>query len=323
MDIDSRPVVSAASLRCASMIPSKRCVSSRELGWSSLLLDVHSGMTWDQPYSSVPTLDPRIGVSLSGSWMVNFCYRGTWQRDVSEPGTTTLLRLEDDQRFRLGELRNNDCHFAHIYFPLAQLAATVEHLRRPGQRSSVPMFNRVHGKDRAVAQVARALIMAMRQGASELYAETVSAWLATHLLVQSKSYVPWEDDRNAGDITDARLSRVIEFMSVHYGEQLTLERLAAEAGISKYHFTRLFREKVGQTPYRFLSEIRLETAAKMLVTTDLRVGEIASLCGHETVPHFTTAFSARYGAAPMEFRAARSERHASAARDGCPDVDNS
>jgi AraC family transcriptional regulator len=152
-------------------------------------------------------------------------------------------------------------------------------------------------------------MMAMEQGASELYAETVSAWLATHLLVQSKSYVPYEDDRSAGDISDARLRRVIEFISVRFGEQLTLERLAAEAGISKFHFTRLFREKVGQTPYRYLSEIRLAAAAKMLVTTDLRIGEIALLCGYPIASHFTTAFSARYGAPPLEFRTSRATTH--------------
>jgi AraC family transcriptional regulator len=310
MECDFRPVVSAASLRCASMIPSKRCVSSRDLGWSSLLLDVHSGMTWNEPFVSVPTLDPRISVSLSGRWLVNFFSKGTWRADLSEPGTTTVIRMEDDRRFRLVPLRDDDCHFALIYFPLDQLAATVDHLRRPGQRSAVPMFNRVQGKDRAVAQVARALIMAMQQGANELYAETVSAWLATHLLVQSNAYVPYEDDRSAGSISDARLRRVIEFISVHFGEQISLERLAAEAGISKYHFTRLFREKVGQTPYRFLSEIRLAAAAKMLVTTNLRVSEIALLCGYTIASHFTTAFSARYGAAPVEFRTLRATTHA-------------
>ena len=309
MDRDSRPTVSAASMRCAGMVPSRRCVSSRDLGWSALLLDVHSGMRWDEAYRSVPTLDPRIGVSLSGRWLVNYCYKGRWRHELSEPGTTTLLRLEDDQRFRLVPVQDDEsCHFAHIYFPLAQLAATVEHLRRPGQRSGVPMFNRVQGEDRAVAQVTRALMMAMEQGASELYAETVSAWLATHLLVQSKSYMPDEDDRHAGSISDARLRRVIEFISVHFGEQITLERLAAEAGISKFHFTRLFRQKVGQTPYRYLSEIRLAAAAKMLLTTGLRIGEIAVLCGYPIPTHFTTAFSARYGAPPLAFRTSRATR---------------
>jgi transcriptional regulator GlxA family with amidase domain len=47
----------------------------------------------------------------------------------------------------------------------------------------------------------------------------------------------------------------------------------------------------------------------MLVTTDLRVGEIALLCGYPIASHFTTAFSARYGAPPLEFRTSRAATH--------------
>ena len=97
----------------------------------------------------------------------------------------------------------------------------------------------------------------------------------------------------------------VYLLDVTCGQVLHLERLADEAGISKFHFTRLFREKVGQTPYRYLSEIRLAAAAKMLATTDLRVGEIALLCGYPIASHFTTAFAARYGAPPQEFRTTR------------------
>jgi AraC family transcriptional regulator len=262
-------------------------------------------MMWNRQFNSVPTLDPRISVSLSGRWLVNFSSRGAQHTDVSEPGTTTVIRMEGDRRFRLVPLTGADCHFALIYLPLSQLAETVEHLRRPGQRSRIPTFNRLQGQDRAISQVTRALIIAMERGASELYAETVSAWLATHLLIQNGSSALHEDNRCAGNISDVRLRRVVEFMYVHFGEQLSLDRLAAEAGISRYHFTRLFREKVGQTPYRFLSEIRLAAAAKMLVTTNLRIGDIAMLSGYTAASHFTTSFTARYGTSPMAFRTSR------------------
>jgi AraC family transcriptional regulator len=95
---------------------------------------------------------------------------------------------------------------------------------------------------------------------------------------------------------------VIECMSVHYAEQITLEQLAAEAGISKYHFTRLFHQKLGKTPFRFLTEIRLAAARRMLVTTDLRAGEIALACGYSAASYFTIAFTARYGTPPLRFR---------------------
>jgi AraC family transcriptional regulator len=298
----TRPSVSEASLRCRSEIPSRRCVSSRDLGWSSLLLDVHSGMNWDRAYTAVTTLDPRIGVHFLGNYFIHFRSRGAWRKDVYRPGTTTVLRSDDERGFRFAPFQDDVCEFANIYLPLEQLAETVDHLRRPGQRVSVPSFNQVQFQDRAITEVTRAVMRAMDAGADELYAQTVSAWLSVHILVQERSFGLGEDTRNGGDISDKRLRRVIEFMSVHYAEQITLEQLAAEAGISKYHFTRLFHQKLGKTPFRFLTEIRLTAARKMLIATDLRVNEIALACGYTAASYFTIAFTARYGVSPLKFR---------------------
>jgi AraC family transcriptional regulator len=302
MKPETRLAVSEASLRCRNEIPSRRCISSRDLGWTSLLVDVHTGMNWDRPYTAVTTLDPRIGVHFSGNYFIHFRSRGGWRQDVYRPGTTTVLRSDDERGFRFAPFHDDVCEFANIYVPLGQLAQTVDHLRRPGQRVSVPSFNQVQFHDRAITEVTRAVMRAMAAGADGLYADTVSAWLAAHILIQERSFGLDEDTRRAGEISDRRLRRVIEFMAVHYAGPITLDQLAAEAGISKYHFTRLFREKVGKTPFRHLTETRLAAARTMLVTTDLRVSEVALACGFAAATHFTTAFTARYGSAPLAFR---------------------
>ena len=300
----ARPTVSAESLRCRSVIPSKHSTSSRDIGWTSLLVDVHSGMAWNRPYAAVTTLDPRIGVSFSGEYLIHFFSRGAWRADVNRPGMTTVLRVEDDRRFSFTPLQEDECRFALVYFPLEQLAAAADHFRRPGQRLAIPSFNQVQVEDRAITEVTRSVIRAMEAGADELYADTVSAWLATHVLVQERAAPGAEDTRRDGELSDGRLRRVVEFIAVHFAERITLEQLAAEAGISKFHFARLFRDKLGQTPFRFLAETRLAAARKMLVTTDMRVTEIALACGYAAASHFTTAFSAKYGTSPADFRAA-------------------
>lgn len=290
--------LSPASLRCRSVIPSKRCVSSRDLGWRSLLVDVHTGIGWNKTYTAVTTLDPRIGVSLRGQYLSHYHARGVWRPDVYAPGTTTVLRSDETRRFRFAPLDGAECEFALIYLPLAQLEATIEQLRRPGQRTSVPWFNQFLARDPAIAQVTRSLIEAMRAGVDELYAGTVSAWLSAHIVVGNRG----SDSRRPGELSDRRLARVIELVTVHFADPLTLEQLAAEAGISKYHFTRVFRQKVGMTPYRFVKETRLAAAREMLVTTDLAVAEIATHCGFTAASHFATAFSQRYGMSPQELR---------------------
>jgi AraC family transcriptional regulator len=261
-------------------------------------------MEWNRPYTAVTTLDPRIGVHISGTYLIHFYSRGVWRQDIYRPGTTTVLRSDEERGFRFASHQDTDCEFANIYLPMGLLAETADYLKRPGQRAPVPSFNQVQAHDRAILEVTRALIGAMKNGADELYAESASAWFASHVLVHEKSFGLDEDNRGVGEISDARLRRVIEFISVHFAGSITLDQLAAEAGISKYHFIRLFRRKTGQTPFRFLSETRLEAARKMLVTTDLSVSKVALACGYSAASHFTTAFSSEYGTSPTDYRAA-------------------
>ena len=124
-----------------------------------------------------------------------------------------------------------------------------------------------------------------------------------HLLA---AHSPWrhfgDDARNPGSISDRRLKRVLQYMRDHLSEPLTLEILAAEAGMSKFHFARLFRERTGIAPHAHLVNLRLECAAHLLTSTDLRVGEVAQHCGFASAAHFGSIFAKRFGRSPTLFR---------------------
>lgn len=306
MSIESAiPTLAPESLRCRDVMPTVRCISSRDVGWRSLLIDVHSGVSSQDPYTPVRTPDPRAGVTLSGRYAAECYFHGRWRHDSHAPGSITLHRTDEVARVRYPKPRDADYQAALIYFPLAQLAAAADHYRRIGQRSEIPTFNRVIGRDPALTQMAHTLVEAMALGADDLYGETVAAWLAVHVVTRHGPGANVEDNRSVGTLTDARLARVIEYMSSHFSESLTLEQLAAEACISKYHFARLFREKVGRSPHRYLMEIRLETARRMLVSSDASIAQVASACGYPTATHFSTAFTRRFGISPTAFRVER------------------
>ena len=82
-----------------------------------------------------------------------------------------------------------------------------------------------------------------------------------------------------------------------------LDRLSLEAGISKFHFVRLFRTSTGLTPHAFLVGLRMGAARTMLSRTDLSVAAIATRCGYAHAEHFGTAFAKRFGVSPRAFRA--------------------
>lgn len=92
-------------------------------------------------------------------------------------------------------------------------------------------------------------------------------------------------------------------------EALDLQALARGASLSPFHFHRVFRGLVGETPLELHRRLRLERAAEQLSVTARPVTEIAFDAGYETHEAFTRAFRARYGVPPSAFR----ERASSAA----------
>ena len=101
--------------------------------------------------------------------------------------------------------------------------------------------------------------------------------------------------------TDA-VQRVIEHVVEHLDEALALETLAAQACLSPFHFHRVFRGMVGETPLELVRRLRLERAAWQLQHSDAPVTAIAFDAGYETHEAFTRAFRASYADSPSAFR---------------------
>ena len=231
--------ISSHSLSCRSAIPSARCRSSRDAGWTSLLVDVHCGSASSEPYTSIGTPDPRVGVTISGRYSGEYFTRGQWRHDAHGPGSINLHRTGEVTRYRFPPAEDPDFQFALVYLPFEEMASAADHLRRPGQRTEVPAFADFVDRDPAITQMTLALVRAMAAGERNIYAETAAAWFAVHLLHAYGANAGDPDGRSPGVLTDRRLSRVVEFMSRHFAEPLTLDHLASEACISRYHFAPL------------------------------------------------------------------------------------
>jgi AraC family transcriptional regulator len=235
---------------------------------------------------------------------VMFAAEGASPTASLHPGAICVHQPVESVRYRFPRPKPLHANFttAMLYLPQGQMMAAVEHLRRPGQRDVACRLTATVARDLAIAQMTSALLRAMQEKVDNLYADTAAAWLAVHLVNRYGSLAGIDDHRQSGTISDARLARVIEFMSVHFDEPLTLDQLASEACVSRFHFARLFRTKVGQSPFRFLSGIRLEAARRLLITSDLSAAEISAACGYRAPSHFSAAFSAKHGLSPTAFR---------------------
>jgi AraC family transcriptional regulator len=106
------------------------------------------------------------------------------------------------------------------------------------------------------------------------------------------------------------LQRVHEFMREHLDEPLTLEAIAREAGLSRFHTLRLFKNAFGETPLRRLARLRMERARTCLSAGDEPVTEIAFRCGYENPAHFASAFRRWTGVSPTKYRTSSVVRNA-------------
>jgi len=108
---------------------------------------------------------------------------------------------------------------------------------------------------------------------------------------------------------EAAAVRAVERVVRSLDEALDLDALAREATLSAFHFHRVFRGLVGETPLELHRRLRMERAAERLCHSRHGVTTVAFDAGYETHEAFTRAFRQRYGVAPSAFR----ERGADAA----------
>ncbi|HYF90724.1 MAG TPA: AraC family transcriptional regulator [Symbiobacteriaceae bacterium] len=98
------------------------------------------------------------------------------------------------------------------------------------------------------------------------------------------------------------VQRMQDYIESHLGVQISLEQLAAAAGYSPWHATRLFKEIVGIPPSEYLRARRLSRAALQLRDTSDRVLDVALDTAFASHEGFTRAFSERFGLTPEQYR---------------------
>jgi AraC family transcriptional regulator len=101
-----------------------------------------------------------------------------------------------------------------------------------------------------------------------------------------------------------RIRRAKDFIRANLTNGISLKEIADAAGdVSPYHFSRLFKEATGFSPYQFLIECRIVTAQQLLRTKrDLSLGEIAFRCGFADQSAFTRCYRQRTGLTPKQYR---------------------
>lgn len=103
-------------------------------------------------------------------------------------------------------------------------------------------------------------------------------------------------------LTDPRIQTVIDYIMLNPTEEYTAGKLSDMAEVAATTFRRLFKKATGKTVTEFIRQVRLTTAARMLLVSNEPVNCIAHEVGFEDANHFTRVFKQAFGMTPNQYR---------------------
>ena len=101
---------------------------------------------------------------------------------------------------------------------------------------------------------------------------------------------------------DYRIQAVVDYIVLHPNENYSPKRLSDMAGLSKQRFSSLFTSQVGKSPMVYVKELKLTTAARKLLISNLHINEIAYELGYEDTNYFIREFKPSFGCTPRQYR---------------------
>lgn len=120
---------------------------------------------------------------------------------------------------------------------------------------------------------------------------------AIYLMILHRYFelILYQKDTN---IIDKRIKKVLLYMSNHYREPLTVQKMAKFVNLSDMYFGCLFKQETGMSFHKMLTSIRMSRAEDMLYSGEYKINEIADACGFSDVFYFSRLFKEKRGFAP-------------------------
>ena len=222
---------------------------------------------------------------------------GRWHRCDYGPGRLGMTAPGRPVSLRWRTYSAEDKETLHLYLPGRTLLAVAAELwQRDVAAEDLP--DALGTQDRVVESTMLAMADAAAAGADDLYAESAAMFLAVHLLTQHSA------GERPGPVNadDPRVRKAVDYMQQNLGLPITLADIADAAGLSAFHFVRMFREATGEPPRRYLTRLRLEAACRLLTRGRASITDIAFRCGFSSSAHLSAALRRHTGMSPTQYR---------------------
>lgn len=295
-------------------LPDAPIATTRGRDWRGVTLDMHAG---SRGYAVVtPAHDHHlICYCPAGRGRLAQQRGGLTHRSVIASGMSIIMPAGMDSVWE-GDAPAS----ARIRMPPPLIVEAAEQIgRRAAGRFEIR--NRFEARDPMIARIAHVLMSELERAphpAQALIAESMSCALAAHMLRNHNGHdaAPCREGAPLGTL---ELARIIAYVEENLDRPIGLAELAAIVHVSRFHFSRLFKQSTGGTAIRFVEQCRIRRAQSLIADSDMPLSEVALMAGFADQSHFTRRFHRHVGCIPSAYARDRGRRRtARSVRDGRP-----
>ncbi|MHB8600219.1 MAG: helix-turn-helix domain-containing protein [Ktedonobacteraceae bacterium] len=277
--------------------------ASSETGWDGLVVRAYREREieqWAAPLVSTLTLVLVVSGTMS---LEQRDLNGTWKGRHIRQGDLFLSpagRAPYELRWQMLSDQPVQTLLQHLHADL--VSRTAQELVGAATRQ-VTLAERVGFQDPLLLQIGLTLWREVEWQipAGTLYLQAAAQLLAVHLLRHDTPVVE-NSQASTALLTRHQMQRVTDFILAHLGQDLSLELLAQQTGLSPYHFARVFRQTTGESPHQFVLQQRVALAQQLLRETDAPLAQVAQESGFASQSHLTDVFKRRFGLTPRVYR---------------------
>lgn len=277
-------------------VPGQLTVRNPDQGWRGL--NVRGYRYTASDVEVPPVRDYTIVAYHRGRTDMRRRIDGDWSDDSLGPGDVSLMTRAADSRWAWSQ----NIEVSLIFLSQEEVAETC-HQMYDREVSDVDLRDVLKADDSAIYRTASLISSEAAQGniGSELMVDSLSCQMAVHLL-RRHSQIKFREPGENDSLTFQQLRLVRDYIREHLHENILLQDLAGSVALSRFHFSRQFRNTVGTTPHEFVLRHRITYAQALLRRTRFSLREVASACGFADQSHMTRVFRKRLGITPGQYR---------------------
>ena len=215
---------------------------------------------------------------------------------VARPGVVTIIPAGTSSRWDIA----GAVDVVQLYLP----QGTLERISAEADRASPgDLLERTGHLDPITSRLLTTAAEALdgNEALDALFRQQLTDLLATRLLA-AHAGTPAAPQPVSGGLSPRVLRRAIERLRSESDANVSLAALASDAGLSRFHFCRAFKESTGMPPHVWLRRYRLEQAKTMLQDPSMSIVTVAVALGYASQTAFAAAFKKMTGQSPSEFR---------------------